>query len=207
MVRTPGMKILIFIFTISTIAVSASTIHYDLHLTDTVVEFTGKRTKGIAINGQIPGPVLRFTEGDTAEIVVHNHMHMESSVHWHGVFLPNQFDGVPFLTQLPIAPHSTYTYRFLVKQNGTFWYHSHTELQEQIGMYGVLIFDKVKRDSLPEIPVMLSDWTDHDPMKVNRWLHNATDWFAIKKGSTQSYAEAISGHRLKIKLENEWKRV
>ncbi|HRH47435.1 MAG TPA: multicopper oxidase domain-containing protein [Panacibacter sp.] len=184
------------------------TVRYDLYVNDTMVNFSGKMAHAMAINGSIPGPTLTFTEGDTAEIYVHNQMDMETSLHWHGIFLPNQFDGVPYLTQMPIPPHQTHLYKFPVIQNGTYWYHSHTMLQEQSGMFGALILNK--RDNEPEIPtlpIVLSDWTDMNPKEVDRSLHNATDWFAIKKGSTQSYSEAIKSGNLKTKLTNEWKRM
>ncbi|SEM84791.1 Multicopper oxidase with three cupredoxin domains (includes cell division protein FtsP and spore coat protein CotA) [bacterium A37T11] len=180
---------------------------YDLYLTDTLVNYTGKTRKAMAVNGSIPGPVLSFTQGDTAEIYVHNQMNVETSIHWHGVFLPNSVDGVPYLTQQPIKPGSTYLYKFPVIQNGTYWYHSHTMLQEQSGLYGALIFNKANEPAIPTIPVVLSDWTDLKPSTVERYLHNANDWFAIKKGSTQSYAEAISHGEFKTKLVNEWKRM
>ncbi|WP_285059776.1 multicopper oxidase domain-containing protein [Pedobacter ginsengisoli] len=182
-------------------------VRYDLYVKDTLVNFTGKTKRAIAINGSIPAPALVFTEGDTAEVYVHNMMDEETSIHWHGVFLPNRFDGVPYLTQMPIKGHSTYVYKFPVIQNGTYWYHSHTRVQEQSGMYGALIFNKVNEPRMPAIPVVLSDWTDMDPKEVDRSLHNATDWFAIKKGSVQSYAEAIGKGYLKTKVANEWKRM
>lgn len=183
------------------------TVRYDLYVKDTLVAYSGKTKKAIAINGSIPAPTLTFTEGDTAEIYVHNLMNEETSVHWHGVFLPNRYDGVPFLTQMPIKPHSTYLYTFPVKQNGTYWYHSHTGLQEQSGMYGALIFNKVAEPVIPAIPVVLSDWSDMRPKEIERFLHNANDWFAIKKGATQSYTEAISKGHFGTKLGNEWKRM
>lgn len=183
------------------------TVRYDLYVNDTTVNYSGKTRKAIAINGSIPAPTLTFTEGDTAEIYVHNLMNVETSIHWHGVFLPNRFDGVPYLTQMPIKPKSTFIYKFPVIQNGTYWYHSHTELQEQSGMYGALIFNKVNEPKIPAIPVVLSDWTDMNPKEVDRSLHNATDWFAIKKGTTQSYAEAIQKGFFKTKFNNEWKRM
>jgi len=178
-----------------------------MYVADTMVNYSGKMKMAMAINGQIPGPVLTFTEGDTAEVYVHNMMDMETSVHWHGVFLPNKMDGVPYLTQMPIKPHSTYLYKFPVIQNGTYWYHSHTMLQEQSGMYGALIFNKKNEPAIPALPVVLSDWTDMNPAEVDRSLHNASDWFAIRKGSTQSYAEAIKKGHLKTKVTNEWKRM
>jgi CopA family copper-resistance protein len=188
---------------------------YHLYVKDTLVNFAGKEKRAIAVNGQIPMPKLEFYEGDTAEVIVHNLMDEETSLHWHGVHLPNKEDGVPWLTQKPIPPNSVYTYTFPVVQNGTHWYHSHTGLQEQIGMYGMLILKKRPEDptfrkgidDLPTEHLILSEWTNLNPNNVQRMLHNANDWFAIKKGSTQSYAEAIKEGHFKTKLTNEWKRM
>ncbi|SUJ03525.1 Copper resistance protein A precursor [Sphingobacterium spiritivorum] len=188
---------------------------YDLYVRDTIVNYAGKNKRAIAVNGQIPMPTLEFTQGDTAEIVVHNELKENTSLHWHGLFLPNKEDGVPYLTQPQIAPGTTFTYRFPIIQNGTHWYHSHTGLQEQIGMYGSFIMkkranDKTFRkgiDDLPAVPLILSEWTNLNPDNVLRMLHNANDWAAIKKGATQSYAEAVKEGKLKVKLKNEWKRM
>lgn len=190
-------------------------VRYHLIITDTIVNFSGKAKRAIAVNGQIPMPTLTFTEGDIAEIVVHNKLKESTSLHWHGVFVPNKEDGVPYLTQMPIEPNQIFTYRFPVIQNGTHWYHSHSGLQEQIGMYGSLILLKKKDDptfrkgidDLPEAPVILSEWTDIKPENVHRMLHNANDWSAIKKGTVQSYTEAIKAGHFKTKLGNEWKRM
>lgn len=191
------------------------TIRYDLFVRDTIVNFTGKEKRAIAVNGQIPMPTLTFTEGDTAEIYVHNELNEETSLHWHGLFLPNKEDGVPNLTQMPIKPHTTHLYRFPIIQHGTHWYHSHTGLQEQIGMYGNFVMLKKKDDpsfrkgidDLPTIPILLSEWTNMKPENVHRLLHNATDWFALQKNATQSYGEAIKAGHFKTKLKNEWKRM
>ena len=183
------------------------TVRYDLYIRDTIVNFSGKSKRAIATNGSIPMPTLTFTEGDTAEIWVHNELNEETSLHWHGLFLPNQFDGVPNLTQMPIKPHTTHLYRYPIIQHGTHWYHSHTGLQEQIGMYGAFIMNKRKEWDIPTLPVVLSEWTDMKPEEVHRSLHNATDWFAIKKGTTQSYTEAIKTGHFKTKVSNEWKRM
>ncbi|KAA9357180.1 multicopper oxidase domain-containing protein [Larkinella humicola] len=182
-------------------------VRYDLYVKDTTVNFTGKLKRAIAVNGQIPMPTLTFTEGDTAEIYVHNELNEETSLHWHGLFLPNRYDGVPNLTQMPIKPYTTHLYRFPIIQSGTHWYHSHTGLQEQLGMYGSLILHKKKEPVIPTVPVMLSEWTDMNPKNIHRLLHNASDWFAIKKGTTQSYSEAIRQGYLKTKVVNEWKRM
>ena len=121
-------------------------VNYDLTITDTTVNYSGKEKRAIAVNGQIPMPTLTFTEGDIAEIVVHNKLKESTSLHWHGLFLPNKEDGVPYLTQMPIEPGETFTYRFPIIQSGTHWYHSHSGLQEQIGMYGSLVLLKKKDD-------------------------------------------------------------
>lgn len=191
------------------------TVRYDLYVRDTIVNFTGKEKRAIAVNGQIPMPTLTFTEGDTAEIYVHNELNETTSLHWHGLFLPNKEDGVPYLTQMPIKAHATHLYKFPIIQHGTHWYHSHSGLQEQIGMYGSFVMNKREDDKtfrkgiddLPTVPVVLSEWTNYNPKNVHRMLHNATDWFAIKKGTTQSYAEAIKHKHFKTKLKNEWKRM
>lgn len=195
--------------------VAQKTVRYDLYVKDTTVNFTGKTKRAIAVNGQIPMPTLTFTEGDTAEIYVHNELNEETSLHWHGLFLPNKEDGVPNLTQMPIKPHTTHLYKFPIIQHGTHWYHSHTGLQEQIGMYGNFVMNKRDDDptfrkgidDLPTVPIVLSEWTDYKPENVHRMLHNATDWFAIKKNATQSYAEAIKAGHFKTKVKNEWKRM
>ncbi len=188
---------------------------YHLYIKDTIVNFTGKSKRAIAVNGQIPMPTLTFTEGDTAVIYAHNELNEETSLHWHGLFLPNKEDGVPNLTQMPIEPHTTHLYTFPIIQHGTHWYHSHSGLQEQIGMYGNFVMNKAPNapnlrqdiDDLPTVPLILSEWTDLNPNNVHRMLHNATDWFAIKKGTTQSYAEAIRQGYFKTKVLNEWKRM
>src|SRR3546814_262332 len=167
-------------------------VRYDLYVKDTLVNFTGKEKRAIAVNGQIPMPTLTFTEGDTAEIHVHNQLNESTSLHWHGLHLPNKEDGVPLLTQMPIEPHTTYVYRFPIIQNGTHWYHSHSGYQEQIGMYGSFIINKKKDrekfrkgiDDLPTITISLSEWTDYKPKNVNRMLGNAYEtWDELEEGT------------------------
>jgi FtsP/CotA-like multicopper oxidase with cupredoxin domain len=206
---------LVLLLLISQTIFSQQIVRYDLYVKDTVVNFTGNSRRAIAVNGQIPMPTLTFTEGDTAEIHVHNQLKEGTSIHWHGLYVPNKEDGVPYLTQMPIEPNTTHIYRFPIIQNGTHWYHSHKGLQEQIGMYGSLILKKKEDDptfrlgidDLPVVPIILSEWTDYKPENVHRMLHNASDWFAIKKGTTQSYSEAIKEGHLGTKITNEWKRM
>ncbi len=185
---------------------------YDLYVRDTVLNIANKKVKAYAVNGQFPMPELHFTEGDTALIVVHNELNTETSLHWHGLLLPNEQDGVPYLTTAPIKAKSTHVYKFPLLQNGTYWYHSHTALQEQHGMYGAFIIHKRNIKPIKEQTVLLSDWTNMDAMQVHRRLHNANDWSAIKKaaiqkGAVQSYADAIRVNKFNVKLENEWKRM
>ncbi len=206
---------LVFLLLATTSLFAQKVVRYDLYVKDTIVNFAGKEKRAIAVNGQIPMPKLTFTEGDTAEIYVHNELNENTALHWHGLFLPNKEDGVPYLTQMPIKPHTTHLYRFPIIQNGTHWYHSHFGLQEQIGMYGSMILNKRTDDptfrkgidDLPTVPIILSEWTNLKPENVHRMLHNANDWFAIKKGTTQSYAEAAKQGYLGVKLKNEWKRM
>lgn len=206
---------ILIVFLIVLNARAQKTVRYDLYVRDTIVNFSGKEKHAFAVNGQIPMPTLTFTEGDIAEIYVHNELKESTSLHWHGLFLPNKEDGVPYLTQMPIAPHTTHKYSFPIIQNGTYWYHSHSGLQEQAGLYGLFIINKKKGDptfrkgidDLPTVPVILSEWTDLKPENVQRMLHNANDWFAIKKGTTQSYAEAIKQGHFSTKVTNEWKRM
>lgn len=191
------------------------TVIYHLYITDTVVNFTGKERHAYAINGSIPGPELVFTEGDTAEIYLHNMLkNEETSLHWHGIILPNEADGVPFLTTAPIKPGETHLYKFPVVQNGTYWYHSHSGLQEQAGMYGALIFKKREEPAVInnklfdfDYTLVLSEWTDEHPSEVQRRLRTGSDWYAIEKHSVQSYTEAIKAGALGTKFENEWKRM
>ena len=181
---------------------------YDLYVNDTMVNFTGKHRMAIAINGNIPAPTLTFTEGDTAVINVHNLMKMESSIHWHGLLFNNDQDGVPYLNNPPIKAGSVYTFTFPLIQSGTYWYHSHTMLQEQSGLYGSIVIHPAKEKiKLKEYVILLSDWTDQKPMQVLRYLKRAGEWYAIKKGAVQSYGEAIAAGYLKDKLKQEWNRM
>lgn len=182
-------------------------VRYDLVIKDSLVNFSGKERTAIAINGQIPAPTLYFTEGDTAEIHVHNNLHHETSVHWHGLILPNEQDGVPYLTTAPIKPMSTHVFRFPIVQSGTYWYHSHTMLQEQIGMYGAFIIRKPNAEPTPDFAMVLSDWSDENPTQIERALHYATDWYAIKKDATQNYSEAAGSGNSVTKVTNETKRM
>lgn len=114
---------------------------YNLTIAQSTVNFTGRSVPAMTVNGGIPGPTLRFDEGDTARIHVTNTMDVPTSIHWHGLLVPPDMDGVPFITYPPIAPGTTFTYEFPIRQSGTYWYHSHTSLQEQSGVYGSIAIE------------------------------------------------------------------
>lgn len=168
---------------------SAATVEYDLTIARQEMNFTGQTVEAITVNGQLPAPTLRFTEGDHAVIRVHNQMDVETSIHWHGILLPNAMDGVPFVTFPPIAAGQTFTYEFDLRQSGTYWYHSHTMLQEQRGLYGSLVIapkDEGRFDRLRDHVVVLSDWTDEDASSVLHTLKRGSEWYSIRKGTGQS---------------------
>lgn len=199
------LMFLLFLFAEVSAQTRKQTVH--LYLQDTTFNFTGKARRAIAINGTIPGPELHFTIGDTAEIFVHNLMEEESSIHWHGLIVPNEQDGVPYLTTAPIKAGTTARYYFPLVQTGTYWYHSHTGLQEQLGQYGAFIIHEKKPAGHKEKTLLLSDWSNENPKQIDRSLHAATDWYMIKKNAVQSYGEAIVDGHLDTKLISEWKRM
>ena len=166
----------------------AATVEYDLTIARQEVNLTGQSTEAMTINGGIPGPVLRFTEGDTARIRVHNAMDTATSIHWHGLLVPPGMDGVPFVSFLPIRPGATFTYEFPIRQSGTYWYHSHSGLQEQRGVYGAIVIAPhgVVQPAGEEQVILFSDWTDEDPQAVLRTLKRGNGWYAVAKGSGQS---------------------
>jgi CopA family copper-resistance protein len=153
---------------------------FNLEVADVPVNFTGSPRMATAINGSIPAPTLRWREGDEITIRVTNRMRVATSIHWHGIILPYQMDGVPGISYAGIPPGETFTYRFRVEQSGTFWYHSHSGMQEQTGMYGAIVIDprdgetiRADRDHV----VQLSDWTDEDPMRVFGKLKTQGDYY------------------------------
>ena len=195
-----------------TVSFGGKTVRYDLYVKDTLVNFSGKPARAIATNGKLQAPTLYFKEGDTAEIYLHNQLKENTGLHWHGVILPNEMDGVPYLTTKEVKPGETHLYKFRISQNGTYWYHSHEGTQEQIGMNGILVFQK--KDGQPnqkydaDIPVLLGEWTDENPKQIMRRLHmDQGDYWAIKKGTVQSYSEAAKVGHFGTKLLNEWKRM
>lgn len=144
------------------------------------VNFTGSPAVATAINGSVPAPILRWREGDRVTLRVTNRLPVSSSIHWHGIILPERMDGVPGISFDGIAPGQTFTYQFDVRQSGTFWYHSHSGFQEQTGMYGAIVIDPREKDPYGadrDYVVMLSDWTDEDPQSVYAKLKKLSHYY------------------------------
>tara|TARA_R100001369_G_scaffold38462_1_gene64175 strand:- start:31643 stop:34309 length:2667 start_codon:yes stop_codon:yes gene_type:complete len=167
---------------------------YTLTLKEEMVNKAGKNVMGMTVNGSIPGPTLEFTEGEYAVIYVKNEMSEETSVHWHGIILPNFFDGVPYLTTPPIKPGQSFKYEFAINQSGTYWYHSHTMLQEQSGVFGSIVIQPKEKtlEYDKELVLMLSDWTNEKPHNVLRNLKRGTEWYSIAKGTATPLNQVIA---------------
>jgi len=182
---------------------------YNLTIDYQTVNITGKDVKAMTINGGIPGPNLEFTEGEFAIINVTNKMDVETSVHWHGLILPNYYDGVPYLTTPPIQPGETFQYKFALKQSGTYWYHSHTGLQEQRGVYGSIQINPKETDLEydKDLVLVLSDWMDENPKTQLRNLKRGNEWYLIKKNQIQSWDKVIARGATGAKLKMMWNRM
>ncbi|GGG42818.1 hypothetical protein GCM10011414_10550 [Croceivirga lutea] len=166
---------------------------YNLTIEKNEMTLGGVTAKAMTVNGSIPGPTLEFNEGDLAIINVTNKMDVETSVHWHGLILPNFYDGVPYLNTPPIEPGETFQYRIPINQSGTYWYHSHTMLQEQKGVYGSIIIQPKEKtlDYDKDLVVVLSDWTNEKPMNVLRNLKRGNEWYQVKKGTAVPLSRVI----------------
>ena len=168
---------------------------FNLTIAETPVNFTGAPRMATTINGSIPAPTLRWREGDTVTLRVTNRLRESTSIHWHGILLPYQMDGVPGISFQGIPPGETFVYRFEVKQTGTYWYHSHTGFQEQTGMYGAIIIESARGDSIQadrDYVVQLSDWTDEDPMTVFGKLKKQSDYYNFNQLTAQDFFRDVS---------------
>lgn len=177
---------------------------FKLDIAATPVNFTGAARIATTVNGKVPAPILRWREGDTVTLRVTNHLPNTSSIHWHGIILPNEMDGVPGLTFDGIAPGETFVYRFPVRQTGTYWYHSHSRFQEQTGLYGPLVIEpqggeRFKADR--EHVVMLSDWTDENPERVFAKLKKQSDVYNFQRLTAVDFARDVSTMGLKGALD------
>jgi CopA family copper-resistance protein len=168
---------------------------FDLSISETPVNITGRAATATAVNGSVPAPSLHWREGDTVTLRVTNRMATTTSIHWHGILLPFQMDGVPGLSFNGIQPGETFTYRFDVKQSGTYWYHSHSGFQEQTGLYGPIVVEprggerhRTDRDYV----LMLSDWSDDSPELVMANLKKMSDFYNFNEPTAVDFAKDAS---------------
>lgn len=168
---------------------------FDLYIGELPVNITGAARTAMAINGSVPGPILRWREGDTVTLRVRNRLQQDTSIHWHGIILPANMDGVPGLSFHGIAPNGMYEYKFKVQQNGTYWYHSHSGFQEQVGVYGALVIDAKEPEPFTydrDYVVMLSDWTDENPARVLSKLKKQSDYYNYHKRTVGDFVNDVS---------------
>lgn len=194
---------------------SGRVVEYDLRIAERVLSPAGRAVAALTINGSIPGPTLRFREGDLARIRVHNELEREeTSTHWHGLLLPNAQDGVPHVTTPPIPPGGSHTFEFVLRHAGTYWYHSHTHLQEQRGLYGSIVVlpregapvassDRADRDEV----LVFSDWTNERPNEVMRTLARGSEYYLWRRGSAPSLLGAVRAGALQEFLSREWSKM
>jgi FtsP/CotA-like multicopper oxidase with cupredoxin domain len=205
------IKALLIIWILFALPMHAKTVEYNIDINYKIMNITGTPVKAMAVGGRIPAPTIEATQGDILQVTFHNKMDVETSIHWHGILLPNDQDGVPYLTTMPIRAGQSLTYRYPIIQSGTYWYHSHTNLQEQRGVYGALVFhpkqEPVRYDK--EYVVVLSDWTDENPNQILANLKKDGDYYALKKDSVQSWDKVI-GHgwpAISARIQGAWSRM
>ncbi|QLL10939.1 copper resistance system multicopper oxidase [Pseudomonas chlororaphis] len=168
---------------------------FDLFIGESQVNYSGTSRTAMTINGGLPGPLLRWREGDTVTIRVRNRLKEDTSIHWHGLILPANMDGVPGLSFHGIAPGGLYEYRFKVRQNGTYWYHSHSGLQEQAGVYGPLVIEAREPEPFQydrDYVVMLSDWSDEAPERLMHILKKQPGYYNFHKRTVGDFIEDVS---------------
>jgi len=185
---------------------------FALDIGESPVNYTGRTRPATTVNGGIPGPLLRWKEGSTVTLRVTNRLRVPTSIHWHGILLPFQMDGVPGISYPGIAPGETFTYRFPVKQSGTYWYHSHSRFQEQTGLYGPLVIDPAGPDPIQserDHVVMLNDWSDEDPESIYAHLKKQSDYYNFGEPTVRDFAADISkmGLRKALASRKMWNQM
>jgi FtsP/CotA-like multicopper oxidase with cupredoxin domain len=179
---------------------------FDLEVNSLEVNYTGERRIATSVNGQVPGPLLRWREGDIITVRVANRLHVPTSIHWHGVIVPADMDGVPGLSFPGIGPGETFVYRFRLNQSGTYWYHSHSRFQEQVGLYGPIVIEPrggERHAADREHVVLLSDWTDTDPEHVYRMLKVHSDYYNHKQRTLGDFIHSARTQGLKSAVDEQ----
>jgi len=178
---------------------------FNLNIGEQDVNFTGSMRTATTVNNSLPAPLLRFKEGEDITLNVTNHLKESTSIHWHGLILPSEMDGVPNISNdfYGIEPGETFSYRFKAAQSGTYWYHSHSGFQEQTGLYGPIVIDPIEKDPVAydqDYVVMLSDWTDEDPTDVYHKLKKLSHYYNFSERTHEDLMDDIDQKG----LENTW---
>ena len=176
---------------------------FALDIAETMVNYTGRPRVATTVNGGIPGPTLRWKEGTTVTLRVTNRLRVPTSIHWHGIILPFREDGVPGISFPGIAPGETFTYRFPVRQSGTYWYHSHSRFQEQTGLYGSLVIDPAGPERNPsdrDYVVMLNDWSDASPEHIFATLKRQSDYYNFAQPTAPEFFRDVRDRGLRQAL-------
>jgi CopA family copper-resistance protein len=193
-------------------AAKASTLsgtEFDLSIGESPMNFTGAVKTAIAVNGTVPAPTLRWKEGDTVTVRVANRLQEPASIHWHGILLPANMDGVPGLSFAGIHPGETYVYRFRVRQGGTYWYHSHSGFQEQRGLYGSIVIEPRAPEPFGfdrEHVILLSDWTDERPERTFAKLKKRADYYNYRQRTVGDFFRDVreKGFKKTVSERSEW---
>lgn len=178
---------------------------FNLKIGRTKVNINNRQGEAITVNGTLPAPLLRWKQGDTVTLNVTNTLNVDTSIHWHGLLLPFQMDGVPGVSFPGIKPHTTFTYQFPIRQSGTYWYHSHSGLQEQEGLYGAIVIDPAEPEVYQyerEYVIVLSDWTFESPSRVFGKLKKMSDNYNFQQRTLKHLAEDIEEQGLLPTIEN-----
>lgn len=180
---------------------------FELFIGQTPVNITGRPRTAQTINASLPGPQLRWREGDTVTLRVRNRLDQATSIHWHGIILPANMDGVPGLSFAGIEPGGDYLYQFTLRQSGTYWYHSHSGLQEQAGVYGAIVIDprepephSYQRDHV----LLFSDWSDQAPEALMATLKKQSDAFNYHKRTVGDFINDVAESGWRNTLDNRW---
>lgn len=183
--------------------------HFELFIGQTPVNITGRSRTALTINNSLPGPTLRWREGDTVTLRVRNRLGEPTSLHWHGIILPANMDGVPGLSFAGIEPGGEYLYRFTLAQSGTYWYHSHSGLQEQAGVYGAIVIEPKEPEAhryQRDYVLLLSDWSDQAPAELMATLKKQSDAFNYHKRTVGDFIDdvASNGWRQTVAERKAW---
>ena len=208
------LRVIVMVFSIVFLGLNtigyAKTVKYAFDIAYKTVNFTGKNVQAITIEGSIPAPTITATLGDLLEVTFYNKTNVETSMHWHGVLLPNAKDNAPSLNTILIKPYTSFTYRIPIQQTGTYWYHAHTGLQAQRGSYGALIFyPKDNKKSDKEHIILLSDWSNEKPKQILAHLKQDRDYYAFKKKAVQSWDKVIQHGipAIQKRIKRAWTRI